>query len=77
MNYLKTAWKVWKKFGRILGNFQGLIIFTVFYFLILWIVGITTSLFSDPLRIKKNNQKSGFSAWDHPEETLLTAQNPY
>ena len=77
MKILKSAWKIWKKFGKIVGNFQALIIFTLFYFLILWVVGITSALFSDPLHLKKRNQRSGFSPWTHPEETLLTAQNPY
>lgn len=78
MNLLKFIWGKWKRFARKAGNFQGLVIFTAFYFVLLWIVGVFTAFFSDPLNIKKNKSlKSNFSVWTHPEENIEQAQKPY
>lgn len=77
MKHLKIIWKYWRKFGKKLGNFQALIIFTLFYFLILWVVGLITRYFSDPLNLKKNNRNSNFQPWEHPKENLLQAKQPF
>ena len=77
MNLFKFAWKKWRQFARKAGNFQGLVIFTAFYFVLLWIVGLPLALFSDPLRMKNKKLKSNFSTWQHPEEDLTQAQKPY
>jgi hypothetical protein len=76
MRSLKTAWTKWKKVARVVGNFQALIIFTIFYYIILWIAGIPSALFSDNLNIKKK-LKSNFSSWDYPDEDLNQALKPY
>ena len=78
MNLLKFFWGKWRKLARKAGNFQGLVIFTAFYFVLLWTVGIFIAFFTDPLNIKSNKKlKSNFSAWIHPEEDLTQAQKPY
>jgi len=76
MKNLTNAWKRWKKIARVIGNFEALIIFTIFYYLILWTVGIFIAAFSDPLSIKKK-LKSNFVPWNYPEENLSQAQKPY
>jgi hypothetical protein len=76
MNSVKRGWGKWKKIARVVGNFQALVIFTVFYYLIFWIVGIFISAFSDPLNIKKKT-KSNFSSWTYPDEDLNQAFKPY
>lgn len=77
MKQVKLIWKYWRKFGKKIGNFQALIIFTVFYFLILWIVGLVTTNFSDPLNLKKTKRKSNFSPWTHPKDTLEQSKQPF
>jgi len=78
MNLLNFLWGKWRKFAKKAGNFQGLVIFTVFYYVLLWTVGLPFALFSDPLRLKKSKTlKSNFSLWEHPEEDLVQAQKPY
>lgn len=78
MNLLKFLWGKWRKLARKAGNFQGLVIFTLFYYVLLWIIGLPFALFSDPLRLKNNKKrKSNFSVWEHPTENLVQAQKPY
>ncbi|MFH1833189.1 MAG: hypothetical protein ABH816_03435 [Candidatus Levyibacteriota bacterium] len=77
MRYLKTFWKKWKYFAKIVTNFQAQVIFTLFYFLILWMVGFIFRLISDPLKIKNKSLKSSFSRWEHPNESLEEARKPY
>ncbi|OGH04042.1 MAG: hypothetical protein A2W22_00245 [Candidatus Levybacteria bacterium RBG_16_35_11] len=74
---LKSGWDKWKKFGRIVANFQAQIIFTLFYFLILWTVGIIFHFASDPLNIKNKSKRSTFSNWDYLNDNLEKAKNPY
>ena len=77
MRIIKALWRKWRKLAIRAGNFQALIIFKLFYFVILWTVGIFITLFSDPLRLKKTKLKTNFVPWDHPEETLEQARKSY
>jgi len=77
MNNIKKGWIKWKKFGRAAANVQAQIIFTLFYFLILWTVGIVFRIFSDPLNIKNKSIKSTFSKWNTLDDSLEQARNPY
>ncbi len=77
MSYLKYIWKVWLKIGKKIGHFQALILFTLFYFFVLWMVGIFIALFSDRLNIKPKNRKSNFIAWNHNVPDVKEAQKPY
>ncbi|OIP58160.1 MAG: hypothetical protein COX79_01835 [Candidatus Levybacteria bacterium CG_4_10_14_0_2_um_filter_36_16] len=76
MKLAKAFWKNWIKFGQILGNFYAQVFLTLFYFLILWMIGIITKLFSDPLLIKRS-KKSNFTEWIHSKDTLSSARNQY
>lgn len=73
----KNIWNKWKHFARVVANFQALIIFTFFYFLILWIVGFIFRVTSDPLNIKNRKKQSTFSNWGYLNENLEQAKNPY
>ncbi len=77
MKLLKSAWKKWLSFAHIIGNFQAQVLFTVFYFIVLSVVGLILRYFSDPLNIKPKNRKSNFNEWEHPEESLEMARKPY
>jgi hypothetical protein len=76
MKSVKSIWKRWLKIAKVIGNFQAQILFTVFYFLILWMVGIMR-FFSDPLRLKKTTLHSNFITWEHPVETIEQARKQY
>jgi hypothetical protein len=50
----QIAWKRFNILGSVLGDVQGRVIMTVFYFTILAPFGIASRLFSDPLRQRKS-----------------------
>lgn len=77
MNILKTIWGKWIHIGKIIGDFQARIFLTVFYFALLWIVGIIVRFFSDPLRLHKTIVSTNFSPWMHPQETREQARKQY
>ncbi|HSW96809.1 MAG TPA: hypothetical protein VLF89_03210 [Candidatus Saccharimonadales bacterium] len=77
MKNIQLIWKYWRKFGKKIGNFQALIIFTLFYFFVLWMIGFFVRFFSDPLNLKKIKKNSNFTLWDHPKETLEQAKQPF
>lgn len=65
---LKTVWGKWLKVSKIIGNFNILLIFTLVYFIILWIPGLLIRYFSDPLKLKKNKSNSNFSVWKYTDD---------
>lgn len=77
MKLLKYLWARWLKIGKAIGNFQAQVIFTIFYFLVMFPVGIGIRFFSDPLTLKKKKKKTNFNEWEHPEEDVLLASKPY
>ena len=77
MKFIKKIWKQWLKIGRIIGNFQAQVIFTLFYFILFWMVGLISRLSSDPLRLKKPNHRSNYSPWEYKTETLEQARKQY
>ena len=78
MDLLKVLWRKWLKIARIIGNFQGQVILSVFYFLLVWPLGIFFRFFSDPLNIgKQKRARSNFEKWVHPKDTLGTARRQY
>lgn len=52
MDFLRTAWELWKRFGLFMGNLFGRIVLTIFYFTIYLPFGLGVRLFGDPLGIK-------------------------
>ena len=80
MYVLKTAWKKWVSFGKVIGNFQAQVIFSIFYLLVFSVLGIILSFFSDPLNIKKkksSKKRSNFYLWQYKSDTLKEAQKQF
>lgn len=77
MDLFKKGWNKWLKLAHKIGNFQAQVIFTIFYFTILFPVGISIRFFSDPLNTKNRSRHSNFTSWKHTEENLQMAQRPY
>lgn len=77
MKFFKKVWKGWLKIGKAIGHFQSIVLFTIFYFLFLFPIGIAMRYFSDPLKIRNQIIKSNFTEWEHSEEDLIGARKPY
>lgn len=77
MKVLKLAWKRWLKIAKVIGNFQGQVILTLFYFILVWPFGIGIAFLSDPMNMKKPGRGSNFSKWKHPADNLETARRQF
>jgi len=76
MKLAKLFWRKWLVFARAIGNFQGQVILTLFYLLLLLPIGILFRIFADPLNLRKN-VKTNFEEWQHPKENLDQARKQY
>ena len=78
MRYAKVALGKWLKIARVIGNFQGQVILTLFYFVLVLPFGLIISLFSDPLKMKSPlSGRSNFGKWKHEEDDLEKARRQY
>lgn len=77
MKLLKSAWAAWLKITKAIGNFQAQVLFTIFYFVLIFPLGIAIRFFSDPLNMKTKKINSNFNKWEHIQDDINTAQKPY
>jgi hypothetical protein len=55
MNVIGRIWQAWKRFGKLVGDFIGRLVLTVFYFTIFLPFGVGVRLFGDPLDVKSKS----------------------
>jgi len=75
MNFLKTVWRKWRAFGKVMGDFVARIFMTVFYFTIAIPFGVGVRLFKDPLHLK--SRQTGWLNREEREETIESARRLY
>jgi hypothetical protein len=75
MSFLKTAWKTWRAFGKVMGDFVARIFMTVFYFTIAIPFGIGVRIFKDPLRLK--SKQANWLPREEREESVEAARRLY
>lgn len=75
MSFLKKAWKKWRAFGQVMGDFVARIFMTVFYFTVAVPFGIGVRWFKDPLHLRST--QSGWLPRETKQETLEDARRPY
>jgi hypothetical protein len=52
MNYLSRLWRLWLRFGQIIGNFVAFLVLTAFYYTIFVPFALVIRARHDPLMIK-------------------------
>lgn len=79
VKYLKAVWKKWLIIGKVIGNFQLRILFSIFYILFLSIIGVIGTYIYDPLSMKKSSRKvtSSLAPWVHPKEDIKAARKSF
>ena len=75
MNFLKLAWKKWRAFGQVMGDFVARVFMTVFYFTVALPFGIGVRWLKDPLRLK--SKEVGWLAREEREQTIESARRLY
>lgn len=73
MKKIKHFWERWKKFGRKIADFQGRVLLTITYFLVIIPVGFAFQLFSRPTPAKNSN----WSDWKTKTDSLEDARNQF
>ncbi len=71
----KELWLKWKSLATKIGNFQGRVILTLFYFVFVTPLGLAVRLLSDPLQIKRPQSSTFWQAKTLPEPTLEEARH--
>lgn len=75
MNLLRTIWRKWRAFGKLMGDFVARIFMTVFYFTIAIPFGLGMRLFKDPLHLK--SRQSGWLPRKDSDDTIESARRLY
>ena len=75
MSFLSRAWKKWRAFGQVMGDFVARIFMTIFYFTIAIPFGIGVRLFKDPLHLK--SKEFGWLPRENKPETIEDARRLY
>jgi hypothetical protein len=58
METLRKVWEAWKYVGKIIGDFIGRVVLTVFYFTIFLPFGLGVRWLSDPLQLENRASSS-------------------
>ena len=76
MEPLRRIWETWKRVGKMVGDFIGRVVLTVFYFTIFVPFGLGVRLVSDPLRMKRALSSHWLSR-EMPGHTLEDARRQH
>lgn len=52
MSFMNSIWRKWQAFGRMIGDFIGRLVLTIFYFTIFIPFGLAMRLLTDPLEMR-------------------------
>jgi len=77
MDILRQAWHTWKRIGRLIGDFIGRVVLTIFYFTVLVPFGLGVRFFSDPLRIKRAGNPSHWLERETRDRALGDAKRQF
>ena len=77
MDILRKAWDTWQRFGRLIGDFIGRVVLTVFYFTVLSPVGLGMPLLSDPLGLRGRGNPSHWLERETRDRALGDAQRQF
>lgn len=73
MEKIKHFWERWKKFGRKIADFQGRVLLTISYFLVVIPIG----LLSRVLNRSETSKDSNWTSWKTKTDTLEEARNQF
>lgn len=78
MEFIKILWKKWLRVVHSIGSFQTQILFSLMYLTLFLPIGLWIRFFDNALEKKnKKKEKSNFSQWSYPKQTLEEIKNPY
>lgn len=73
-SFWRKLWQRWTAFATRMGGVQGRLFMGYFYFIFVTWFGLGMRIFSDPLRVKRPYNQSGWSAKDVIDSTVEAAR---
>lgn len=76
LGFMRAAWERWKKIARAIGVVQTRIIMVLFYFVLVFPLGLVMRLRGDPLRLRPTSG-SNWTPHRQEEQSLETARRQF
>jgi hypothetical protein len=77
METLRKLWAAWKRFGQFLGDILARVVLTLFYFTVFVPFGLGVTLFSDPLRARRQAARGWLDREDDVELSIEEARGQF
>ena len=74
--FAKAAWERWKKIARAIGVVQTRILMVIFYFIVVFPIGLFARLRGDPLHLKPS-QTTNWTPHRHEQPSVETARRQF
>jgi hypothetical protein len=74
---LRRTWDWWKVFATEIGNYQGRVLFAFFYFAMVTPFGAGVRLFSDPLKVKRDEMTTCWSERSSGSDEVEAAREQF
>ena len=76
-NPVRRIWQRWSAFAHVMGNFQGRLLMSLFYFIFISPFGLAVRLLSDPLNLRDRPQRTGWIERPELPAEISDAQQQY
>ncbi len=77
MKTIRRAWNIWKQVGRLIGDFIGRVVLTIFYFTVFVPFGLGVRFFADPLGIERSGNPSHWLERETRDRAISDAQKQF
>ena len=77
VQFFKTLWRYWKKFGQFMGDMVGRVVLMLFYITVALPFGLGVRLFGNPLNIGKKATPTGWVERAPIDESLAASHNQF
>lgn len=74
---VQHGWGKWRALSHNVGEFQGRVVLTIFYFTVVAPFGLARTYLADPLRLKRANQTQGWLTRQPADLTLHGARRQF
>ena len=77
IQFFKTIWHYWKKFGHFMGDVVGRVVLMLFYVTVALPFGLGVRLFGNPLNIGRKATQAGWVERAQADQSLVASRNQF